>query len=231
MVGKDEIDKQVPNFEIRPIDQENFNDDSSDRNSKYPRMLYAAVVLLAIVVISAITVAGSLWRTDSLKDTPLASVDITTDHELDHELTVDGHPSDVRHHEDAVLAGNSSELGDVFEVTLHAVDGLSWRFEPAVMEIPAGHRVKLTLNNEGLVEHDVKILGIYTEDIDVDDGGEGHDRLGGGHHEDGVVAAHAEPGTTASVFFTATAPGTYKYFCTIPGHEAAGMVGKLVVTN
>ena len=203
----------------------------TDRESKYPRMLYAVVILLAIVVISAITVAGSLWRHDSLEGTPTAVVDISADHEPDHDLTLDGHASDVKHHDDAMLARNYSDPGEVIEITLHAVDGLSWRFEPSVIEIPAGHRVKLTLSNEGLVEHDVEILGVDAEGIDVDSGVERHDRLGGGHHEDGVVAAHAEPGTTASVFFTVTEPGTYKYFCTIPGHEEAGMVGKLVVTN
>jgi plastocyanin len=37
-------------------------------------------------------------------------------------------------------------------------------------------------------------------------------------------------GTGATSSFTATfAPGTYTYFCEVPGHKQAGMVGKLVV--
>ena len=203
----------------------------SDRDSKNRKTLSAAVILLAIVVIIVITVTGSLWRNDSLEGTPTTKVDITAEHEPDDELIADGHSSDLESHEDAVPARNDSESAEVFEVTLVAVDGLSWRFEPSVIEVPAGHRVKLTLKNKGLVEHDIEILGVNAENIDVDGGVEGHDRLGGGHHEDGVVATHAEPGTTASVFFTVTEPGTYKYFCTIPGHEEAGMVGKLVVAN
>lgn len=60
---------------------------------------------------------------------------------------------------------------------------------------------------------------------------EGHERLGGGHHDDGVIAAHAEPGTTATVLFTPTEAGVFEFACTIPGHKEAGMVGKLVVTE
>ncbi len=201
----------------------------SDRKSKYPRMLYAVVILLAITTITAVAIAGSLWKDDPVVDTPIAVVGMSA--EDDPDLIKDGDTSDVDHHEEAVVNGHDSMPEELIEITLDAVEGLSWRFEPSILEIPAGHRVKLTLNNDGLVEHDVEIVGVSVDDIVVEDGSETHDRLGGGHHEDGVVAAHAKPGTTASVFFTANETGIYKYFCTIPGHEEAGMVGRLVVTN
>ena len=94
-----------------------------------------------------------------------------------------------------------------------------------------GHRVKLTLVNDGRVEHDVEVAGVPTEDIEVVGAAERHERLGGGHHDDGVIAAHAEPGTTATVLFTPTEVGVFEFACTIPGHKEAGMVGKLVVTE
>ena len=74
-------------------------------------------------------------------------------------------------------------------------------------------------------------VGVPTEDIEVVGAAERHERLGGGHHLEGVVAAHAEPGTTATVFFTATEVGEYNFACTIPGHKEAGMVDKLLVTE
>ena len=43
------------------------------------------------------------------------------------------------------------------------------------------------------------------------------------------MAAHAEPGRAAAARFTPTQVGTFKVICTEPGHEAAGMVGELVV--
>ena len=91
--------------------------------------------------------------------------------------------------------------------------------------------MKFTLVNDGLVEHDVEFVGVPTEDIEVLGSAEGHERLGGGHHDEGVVAAHADPGTTATVIFTASEAGEYDFACTIPGHKEAGMVGRLVVTE
>jgi len=37
------------------------------------------------------------------------------------------------------------------------------------------------------------------------------------------------PGETATVTFTAPAPGVYDYICTFPGHALAGMRGTLTV--
>ncbi|MCH7860368.1 MAG: multicopper oxidase domain-containing protein, partial [Proteobacteria bacterium] len=64
----------------------------------------------------------------------------------------------------------------------------------------------------------IEVLGVVTHS-------------GDGNHQADVVAAHAMPGTTASVIFTATEPGEYEFFCTIPGHKEAGMVGRLIVTD
>ena len=44
-----------------------------------------------------------------------------------------------------------------------------------------------------------------------------------------TMAAHAVPGGAAVARFTPTQVGTFKVICTEPGHEAAGMVGELVV--
>jgi rusticyanin len=35
----------------------------------------------------------------------------------------------------------------------------------------------------------------------------------------------------ATLTFTATTPGTYRYLCPVPGHAAKGMIGKLIVTS
>ena len=79
-------------------------------------------------------------------------------------------------------------------------------------------------------QHEAAIAGVPAEDIDILGGAENHERLGGGHHLEGVVAAHAEPGTSTTVLFTPTQTGEYEFECTIPGHREAGMVGKVIVT-
>ena len=133
-------------------------------------------------------------------------------------------------HDDAIASHEEGdESADVLEITLEAVEGRAWRFEPAVLELPLGQRVKLTLVNDGRAEHDVEFTGVPAEHIELV-GGDDHQRLGGGDHGDGVVAAHAAPGTTATVIFTPTKIGEYEYYCTIPGHREAGMLGRAVVT-
>jgi uncharacterized cupredoxin-like copper-binding protein len=41
----------------------------------------------------------------------------------------------------------------------------------------------------------------------------------------------AEPGQTVVIEFRPTAPGTYQFFCSVPGHIQAGMNGVLVVKS
>jgi len=88
------------------------------------------------------------------------------------------------------------------EVTVVARD-LS--FSPEEVGVPAGQTVNLVLRNEGAVFHDLTLpdLGF---------------RLS------------ASPGQEASAALTVPAPGRYPFFCSVPGHRQAGMVGVLVAT-
>lgn len=44
-----------------------------------------------------------------------------------------------------------------------------------------------------------------------------------------TLHAHTESGEQLTVTFTPTEPGTYEFYCSVPGHLEEGMVGKLVV--
>jgi uncharacterized cupredoxin-like copper-binding protein len=46
---------------------------------------------------------------------------------------------------------------------------------------------------------------------------------------DPVLHVAAEPGASNHLSFTPTKPGNYQFYCTVPGHKEAGMVGTLVV--
>lgn len=199
--------------------------------NRYPKMLYAGVALVAVTGFIAVAVYGTLWKGEVKNDGGTIAVELT--HEGGHgdELAEEAYGHEGDHHNVVVTPEHETEAGELLEITLNAVEGLAWRFEPSVVEVPVGHRVKLTLVNNGRVEHDVEVGGIPAEDIEVVDLVDRHVRLGGGHHPEGVVAVHAEPGTSTSVMFTATEVGEYEFACTIPGHKAAGMVGKLVVTE
>ncbi|MGD9712591.1 MAG: cupredoxin domain-containing protein, partial [Thermomicrobiales bacterium] len=78
-------------------------------------------------------------------------------------------------------------------------------FDPRAMEIPADTEVTLELRNEGAAPHN---FTIYALEISVD----------------------LAPGETKQAVLNAPA-GTYEYFCNIPGHREAGMVGTLTVTE
>lgn len=45
----------------------------------------------------------------------------------------------------------------------------------------------------------------------------------------GIQSPSVHPGNSAIIEFVADAPGTFYYYCPLPGHRALGMEGKLVV--
>lgn len=76
-------------------------------------------------------------------------------------------------------------------------------FDPKEITIPADTDVTVSLPNEGVTLHDFSI-----------------DELG--------ISVSIDPGATEEVVINAPA-GTYEYYCNVPGHKAAGMVGTLTV--
>lgn len=77
-------------------------------------------------------------------------------------------------------------------------------FSPSVLELRAGETVNLVLVNRGQLPHDLTIPAL------------------------GFSLA-VGPGETASAALTPQRPGSYGFFCSVPGHRSAGMVGTLVV--
>ncbi len=98
--------------------------------------------------------------------------------------------------------------GETFQVS-----GKEFAFEPANLTATADTPFTVEFANAGLMEHDFVIEGM--------DSGEMHMGSGEGN-------MHLGPGSTGSATFTLAA-GTYKFFCSIPGHEVSGMVGTLTV--
>jgi glucose/arabinose dehydrogenase/plastocyanin len=77
-------------------------------------------------------------------------------------------------------------------------------FQPAELTIPANTDVTINLTNQGALPHsfDIDELGVNSGDIAAG--------------QSGTVTINA-------------APGTYEYYCAVPGHKEAGMVGTLTV--
>lgn len=84
------------------------------------------------------------------------------------------------------------------------VDGSSFAFSPDSITVNKGDSVKIIFKDtDG--RHDLVIDG-YNVKTDI---------IG--------------PGKTDTIEFTATKTGTFEYYCSLPGHKAQGMTGKLVV--
>ena len=76
-------------------------------------------------------------------------------------------------------------------------------YEPKEITIPANTDVTITLPNDGVTSHDFSIDALN-------------------------VTVALPPGETQTVVINA-APGSYEYYCNVPGHKEAGMVGTLIV--
>ena len=84
------------------------------------------------------------------------------------------------------------------------IDTVDLAFQPNALTIPANQGVKITVTNKGQLPHDFYCdpLSITTELID--------------------------PGSSTTVTINAAA-GSYEFYCSVPGHKDAGMVGTLTV--
>ena len=85
------------------------------------------------------------------------------------------------------------------------ITGTEFEFDPDELTIPAGSEVTFTLVNNGVVEHDITI-----DEVDFH--------------------LLAQPGETVSGSLTVPA-GIYMFYCAVPGHHEAGMMGTLIATG
>lgn len=95
----------------------------------------------------------------------------------------------------------SRPAADAAEVTVEAGD--LW-FRPDTIDLTAGTTTNLTVRNRGALFHDLTIPAL---DVKIE----------------------VEPGASTTVAVTPDTPGTYEFFCSVPGHSAAGMRGDVVV--
>lgn len=118
---------------------------------------------------------------------------------------------------------------EILQLTLLATD---IAYDQSRIEAVAGQPLRITLQNDGLLEHDFSIMEIpHSGEIIVEEAAEA-----GGHDMDNMavdpeVHVAAPPTGASSIEFTPSQPGEYEYFCTVEGHKAAGMIGTLVVRD
>lgn len=82
---------------------------------------------------------------------------------------------------------------------------VDFAFRPQEIRARAGQPVNLKLVNGGRITHDLTIPALGFQAV-------------------------VQPGQETTVGLPGSATGTYEFYCSIPGHREAGMIGRLVVT-
>jgi uncharacterized cupredoxin-like copper-binding protein len=96
-------------------------------------------------------------------------------------------------------------------------------FQPAAISVPAGVPITFVLRNDDPIDHEW-IVGDEATHARHRTGTEPHH---GARPTEQSIAALSSVRTTV----TFATPGTYRYICHLPGHEAYGMVGVVTVTG
>ena len=91
------------------------------------------------------------------------------------------------------------------QITLTGTD--DFRFNPSTITLKAGQPLQVTFQNSGEILHDFTVQQGLARPITI--------------MEDG--------GKSGTATVTYDKPGTYKFFCSQPGHDQAGMHGTITV--
>lgn len=132
----------------------------------------------------------------------------------------------------AACSGSADNAAPPLDVTLIATD---IAYDQEQIQIKAGQRLRVALQNDGALEHDftietlphspdVRINGFDAAMLSESDHGDGHMGM------DLDIHLHVVQGDRGTIEFTPTSAGEYRFYCTVAGHEEAGMIGTLVVT-
>lgn len=126
-----------------------------------------------------------------------------------------------------VLSACGSPSRPTTDITVEMTD---FAYSPSSITVPAGEPVTLTVKNIGNVEHDFVVEKIdATTKVIQDSGSNAHHAHGEEQNYDLHISAAA--GESSVLQLTVSEPGTYKVFCTVEGHEEAGMIGELTVLS
>ncbi|UOQ94021.1 plastocyanin/azurin family copper-binding protein [Halobacillus shinanisalinarum] len=131
-----------------------------------------------------------------------------------------------------------NQLGPIFPQTISGQQGHSehneegnnlrikadeFTFSPNKTKIQVGERVTLSLENNGEIQHDLEIINLTVEEAEKN---KTHDH----GEENDNIHVHAAPGEEKSVSFVPVESGTYRFICTLPGHQESGMFGTIKVS-
>ncbi len=171
----------------------------------------------------------------STEDVEAGHTDETHDDEESDDHADDEHADDAG---SAVEDGDAHTDDDLEEDVATDADRTvqvamtDFAFEPTEFEAMAGETIEFVVTNLGVVEHEFRLSNEHRIEEHLASGHADHDD-GGGHHEDGDVVLHLDPGGTGSVTVTFGEDTTLftEVACLIPGHYEAGMKAPLRMSS
>ena len=159
--------------------------------------------------------------------------------------TTSGGGGEVAEHVEGDEHGEQAEMfvDPAAEERLITMRTENFKFVPETVTVKVGETIRLRLENHDPVLHD------YTTDeaefIVLDESGANHD-----DHEDAMATGDddqdmdpeaqvsleplhiaAEGNDHGELVFEATEAGEYEFYCSVPGHREAGMVGKIIIVE
>ena len=105
----------------------------------------------------------------------------------------------------AACSSGGSPVAGAQPVNINATD--TFKYDPNTITGKVGQPIHVVMANKGTLMHTFVIDALSVKQENV------------------------QGGATADFTFTPTAAGTYQFYCDTPGHQAAGMVGTLTVTQ
>ena len=115
--------------------------------------------------------------------------------------------------------------GPVQVIHIRALDTL--RFDPSRIIVTRGETVKFVVTNAGKLAHEF-VIGDSAEQAAHEKEMQAGSGMSMRHDVNGISLP---PGQTRDLVWTFTRDGTVEYACHIPGHFAAGMVGKIIIES
>ncbi|GMU40586.1 MAG: hypothetical protein AMXMBFR23_14520 [Chloroflexota bacterium] len=132
-------------------------------------------------------------------------------------------------------AGGAAEEGDLATAPVQRELSVEMRdiaFEPLALTAGAGEVIEMRFHNAGAVLHDFTIDEMDADVMEMMAGsGAGVEMHMGDDHEAAARAMHLalDAGQEGRMRLRVHEPGTYSYYCTVPGHREGGMVGTLTI--
>ena len=102
------------------------------------------------------------------------------------------------------------------------IRAFEWGYEPETIVLRQGEEVRIVLDNDGKILHNLKIDGLEAERIESRSTGP----LSGDENQ---LFVGADDGQQGTLVFVPQQSGEFTYYCTLERHRQLGMEGTLIV--